>query len=751
MRCLQGHTPANVQSTSSWPPRRMVESSGWVVHGVARGTSPRINVARLRAGLLLVAGMSSPEVSRAEKRLLAVLFAAALLYSVGGIGYHFTMGFMSGHEFRQAQTAITTYYIDQQNNFSLLYETPILGKPWISILMEVPVYEWSVVGLSRATGWPHVVAARAISATCFYLTLPAVWLLLGRLAVPKPRRLLPLALILSAPLYLYYSRAFLMDSMALMASAWWLLAFVRTMDERRWGWLALAIVAGTLAALVKSAVLAVWLVPGAAYGAWVLAHDVRARTGWMAPLKTVLWGLATVAVGLGLLRCWVVYTDPIKAAHASAWIFTSKTLTQGNWGLFDFKVIFSAELWRMLLHGWEQAIMPRWLIGLLLVAGLALPGVRWRVLGTGSLFFIAQLLFPWAYAYQDYYFYACAIFLHVALGFVLFGLLDSRLPRGVVALVLLGPFAAQVRAYWQEYRLGQITVHQGGYTFTSLIRDTTPKNSVLVVAGADWAAMTPLYSQRKALMVRNGLEYDRKYLERALDELADEEVGALVVFDRLRENKEFIRIVASRFDMDAREPTVMSSQGADVYFARSYVLSAHLRLKNTRDYPGLSTPPGALDNLPVPNVVKIPPETASRVFPHIRPGPYQVDFEFGLDWLKADPQAVLSVHPNSNLWLMPPAGAKEIRWTYGIFSAAYAKPEARTDGVEFLIVGERSDGQVRRIFRRHLDPWQKPGDRGDQQVIIPYQPLPGEVLRFSTRPFESSAYDWAYTKGIEVK
>src|SRR5690606_26996566 len=145
-------------------------------------------------------------------------------------------------------------------------------------------------------------------------TLPAVWLLLGRLALPKPRRLLVLALILSAPLYIYYSRAFLMDSMALMFSAWWLVAFVRTMDERRWSWLVVAIVTGTAAALIKSAVLAAWLTPGAAYGAWLLWRDIRTRAGWGAVLKTTCWGLATVVVALGALRAWVVYTDPIKEA-----------------------------------------------------------------------------------------------------------------------------------------------------------------------------------------------------------------------------------------------------------------------------------------------------------------------------------------------------------------------------------------------------------------------------------------------------
>jgi hypothetical protein len=695
--------------------------------------------------------MSSPEVSRREQWCLTGIFAAALLYSLYGITYNWTMGFMSGHEFRQAHTAIVAYYIDHQNNFSLLYETPIFGKPWVSLLLEVPIYEWSVVLLSRATDLPHVVAARTITAACFYLTLPAVYLLLGRLAMPKPRRLLVLALVLSAPVYIYYSRAFLMDSMALMCSAWFLLGFVRTMDGRRWTWLVFTIVAGTAAALIKSAILAVWMLPAMAYGAWLLVGDLRGRTGWQAPLKTLLWGLATVVVALGCLRAWVAYTDPIKAVHDSAWIFTSKNLSQGNWGLFDFRALFSAQLWHDLLHCWEQAIMSRWLIGAGLVAGLALPGVRWRVVGTVAPFFLAQFLFPYAYAYQDYYFYACAIFLHVALGFTLLGVLDSRCPRWCVALIFVVPFAAQVRTYWQDYRQGQSTWHQGGYSFTELLRDMTPEKSVIIVAGADWAAMTPLYAQRKALMVRNGLEHDRDYLQRAFTALADEEMCALVVFGEMRTNRDFINLVADRFELDARAPT-LSFITADIYVSRIYAKGIQIHLKNSRNYPHLKLPPGALEEEgTVKNRVTIPPETARNIFHNVWPAPFQMDFQFGLDWLPSGHRTVLSAHPDSDLWLVPPDGATEIRWSYGVFPGAYEKPEAHTDGVEFSIHGERPDGSTRELYRRMLDPWKNPGDRGDQHGLIPYTPLPGETLRFATRPGETPAYDWAYTANIRVK
>src|SRR6478736_3634552 len=396
-------------------------------------------------------GMSAPETSRRESWILTGLFVVALAIHVWAVTHKWTVANMTGHEFRQAQTAITTYYIDKDDNFSLLYETPVLGKPWVSILMEVPIYEWAVVLLSRATGWQHVMAARAVSAACFYLALPAISLLLGRLAVPKPRRLLVLALILAAPVYIYYSRAFLMDSMALLGSAWFLAGFVRTMDERSLPWLALTIIAGTLAALVKSATLAVWLIPGAAYGAWMLLRDVRARAGWAGPLRTMLWGVATVVIPLGLLRWWVMYTDPIKNARASALIFSSKALVQGNWGLFDLKAILSADVWRLWLKCWEQAIMSRWVIGAGLVLGLALPAVRWRVLGAAALFFLAQFLFRFAYANQDYYCYSCAVYVLVALGLVLVGPMNSRAPRWLAGLLLLGLLASEVRTYLGDY------------------------------------------------------------------------------------------------------------------------------------------------------------------------------------------------------------------------------------------------------------------------------------------------------------
>jgi hypothetical protein len=687
--------------------------------------------------------------SRRENWVLTAVFSAALLFHFYSVTLNWKAPFMSGHEFRQAQTAITAYYIDQQNNFSLLYETPILGKPWVSILMEVPFYEWSVVLLSRATGLPHFMAARTVSVTCFYLMLPAVYLLLARFRLARSRRLLLLALVLTCPVYIYYTRAFLMESMELMCCAWFLLGLVRTMDSRRWSWLLLAVVAGTGAALIKSVTLAVWLMPAAAYGGWMLWRDIRAGSGWRAPVATVLWGAATVGVALGTLRVWIAYTDPIKAAHASAWIFTSKNLSEGNWGLFQIKPLFYRDMWDHLMWGWDQAVMSRWLIGLGLLGGVALPAARWRVLGFGGIFLLAQCLFPFAYAYQDYYFYACAIFLNMAFGCLLLGVLDTRLPRWGCAVIFLVPFAGQISAYWHCYRPQQVIFSQGGYPYTDVLRDLTPPKSVIVVAGADWAAMTPLYAQRKALMIRNGLEYDEAYLERAFNDLAGEEVSALVLYGPLRTNRQFIQRVADRFDLDATTPTY-SHEVADVYVKRPYRGGVQLRIKHAQKYYNLTIPGNTHEQTEVKGLLKFSPDVARDTFLNITPSPFQAEFQFGLAWMDHGMTSVLSAHPNSDLWLRPPDQTTVIKWVYGIFPGAY-EPEGKTNGVEFLVHGEMPDGHGREIYRRVLDPRQNPGDRGDQHVVIPYAPLPGEILRFSTRPNGDYAFDWAYWAEIDVK
>lgn len=694
--------------------------------------------------------MPEPSPAQREGRILIGIFCVFLLGHAWLVTRSWNSGFLAGHEFRQTQTALITHFIDRQDDFSLLYEAPIVGKPWVSVLLEVPLYQWSVVGLSRVTGLSHHVTARTISLTCFYLTLPAVFLLLHRLGLEsKPRRLFVVGMILMCPLYIFYSRAFLIDAMALMGSAWWLFAFVRMMDRRRWTWFVFTTLAGTAAALVKSAVYAVWLLPGAAYGAWLLWEDLRARR-WAMSAETVFWGLAGVAVPLGALRWWIMLTDPIKAAHASAWIFTSKNLVQGNWGFSDLAAGLAPKTWSILADRWHEAIMAPWLLLVLLGAGLAfLPRVRRPVLGLAGVFFLSQFLFPWAYAYQDYYFYSCALFLSAAFGWLFLGLLDSRVPRWLCWPLLAVPVAAQLHTYFQGYYPQQVAPTDGGFSYTLALRDHLPRDSVIVVAGADWSAIIPYYSQHKALMIRAGLENDVAYLERAFAELQDENVSALVLVGAQRGNYTVINRAADALGVD-RVPSVIHPQ-AEIYCNLRYRELFKEGIRKLNNYGDILNPPSPAGPAPQkPQPVR--PALAGDEYPQVRPAPIREYFEHGLSYVWPEPEKVktLFAHPSCDLWIRAPRGARRIEWDLGMMPEAYTREGSKTDGVELVVAGIHG-GVERVIFQRRLDPVNQAADRGIVSLVIPFEAAPGEILRFSARRGSGAAFDWLYWRRIEVK
>ncbi len=693
--------------------------------------------------------MTDAPVVKREGFLFAGIFCAALALHFYLATSNWSSGFLPGHEFRQTQTALVSHYIELDHNYTPLYETPLVGKPWVSILLEFPLYEWSVVGLARLAGLPHFEAARTVSLTCFYLMLPAMYLLLGEAGLARPRRWLTLALILTCPVYIFYSRAFLMESMVLMFSVWFLLAFVRTMRARRLSWLLLGAATGTAAGLIKSTVFFVWLLPAALFGAWCLWRDVRDRAGTKALLHTAGYGLAAAVVPCVTVIWWIRFTDAIKAAHPSANLFTSHNLTAGNFGMFDLAARFSPATWRLLLAAWQQAIMAPWVIGLVLLIGIAAAtGVRSRILGATALFIAAQAAFPFAYALQEYYFYACAVFLHAALGFALSGLLDALRPRALAWLLVALPLGAQLQNYWQGYHVIQTVKSNGGSGLTDALRALTPEGSVIIVAGSDWSAVIPYYAQRKALMLRRGLDYDPAYQVRAFNDLAGEEIAALVLTDEGRANRDLVRLASARFDLD--ESITFSHVTADVYLSKKLRQNALLRLAGRHGYDHITTLAVPVTG-PNSQPVLISPALAAGAFHAFSPAPSQYRFAFGLSLADVGGTPVIGAHPDSELWVPAAPGSRRIEWEFGLIPGAYERDGDKTDGVEFIIAAESAQGNRRELYRRLLDPVHVAADRGPQRVTTTPQLAAGEILVFLSRPHGSYSYDWAYWAGINVR
>jgi hypothetical protein len=135
-----------------------------------------------------------------------------------------------------------------------------------------------VAALSNVTGLSLTTSARLISLVCFYLTLPAIFLLLGSWIPEWRSRLLVLSVVLSSPFYIFYARSFLMETMALMGSVRFLLGYVRALKTGRWTWLLVANVFGAMAGLVKVTTFMVYLAPAAVWTGWLLWRSRSAAT-----------------------------------------------------------------------------------------------------------------------------------------------------------------------------------------------------------------------------------------------------------------------------------------------------------------------------------------------------------------------------------------------------------------------------------------------------------------------------------------
>lgn len=677
-----------------------------------------------------------------ETWLAALCLLAALAFHGWGASVGWRNLNLPGCEFRQTQTAMSALFILREKNYSLEYPTPVLGKPW-SIPMEFPLYQWTVAKLTEETGWPLTQVGRGVTLACFYLGLPAIYLLLRRLGLRPARAMVVLGFVLCCPLYVFYARSFLIETMAWMFGCWFLLGYVRSVEKRHAGWLAVAAVAGAGAGLVKVTTLLALLFPAFAWTLVWFSQDWRESRRARALGRRAAWCAAAVAVPFAASWWWVRYSDHIKAKSVAGSFLQSANMSGYNFGVgVRFDPAIWAQHWDVIFH--EIATVP-----VLVAAGaIALGVVRARGWLPGLLvfhFFAVQVTFPILYAWHEYYYVAIAMLPMVALGLVAVGLLESRCPRWLAWPLIVGLMLAQARGYHERYYAEQKQRSEGGSELTAALRRVTEPDDVLVIAGADWNSMIPYYAQRRAFMIRRSLENTWEVIEPAFAALRRESVAALILVGEQRANRSLLQSAAAHFDLEARGPA-FSSGNQDVYLTRSAVRTIRARAGTLLNLSGLKVPAAesAADEEPAEAVS---PEQARTVFANVAPVPARMRFRFG----PGPEDGAILAQPDADLWIVPPATATHITWRFGIRPGAYADPRNRTDGVEFGIEVERPDGSVRRLYRRLLDPAGTAADRGEIEDIISYRPAPGEVLRFFTRPGGGDAFDWAYWRRIEVK
>ena len=667
-----------------------------------------------------------------------LIFAAALLVSLWFTHAGWNNRLFDTHPFRQTQTALSAYWM-LRDGIHLDYATPVMGAPW-SIPLEFPVYQAAVTGWVRVTGWPLEPAGRAVSLIFFYASLPALWLLLRQLRIPAAQRWLFLALVLTCPVYLFYSRTVLIESTAFCFGAWFLYGFQLALDRRQQVYLLAPAGLGVIAGLAKVTTYAVFLAPAAALG---IALLIRQRERWRALLARV--GAAALP-GVIAAAWWVNHADAVKRRNVLGVTMTSTDLREWNYGPPALR--FEPGFWLQFGAHLRNAIAPAGT--LLMLAGLALLFLRGRGRLAALLLAIAlagPLVFANLYLIHDYYLYASGILFLALLALPLQQVFaDPRVPGlgrwGIVLLVL----AAQLSGYLSDYYPRQVAPATEPPELARVLNRATRPDDVILGFGLDWASILPYYSERRALMVPNRYLRDDETIGRAIANLNPLHVGAVVLFRLGQPGPDYFAPWLRKLGMDE---IPFAQTGEYTVHLRKDLLPpalqalAHFPFKDVLLYQGRLGPPGQ-----PPPLVYWTDQVADRhrLFSMMRPEPVKVTVPFGLGTELLDHRTVFVAQSTSEIEFRAPPAAHHITATYGLNPAAYAL----SDGIEVEIVHQAPNSGPQQLYHHYLRPAVIKDDQGLQEISVEtVAPLDGSVL-FRILPGGSPDYDWAYWAKIEI-
>lgn len=217
--------------------------------------------------------------------MAALRLLCMLAVSIYFVTSNWSTGFLAGHEFRQAHTALSIAFIDREQNFSIAYPTPLFGPPWTAPV-EFPLLP---VGGRQGDDLDQLDRPRKCPCRFHRVLLPQLARHFGAHS-HFPSHGLPCSvdrvkLHPTSPVFIYYTRSILIESTALMFSVWFLLAFVQMCRHSSWTWMTIAALLGAGAALVKITTFMAWCGGAACGGIWWSVQQWR--TSWMGRVAPV--------------------------------------------------------------------------------------------------------------------------------------------------------------------------------------------------------------------------------------------------------------------------------------------------------------------------------------------------------------------------------------------------------------------------------------------------------------------------------
>ena len=431
---------------------------------------------------------------------------ASFLFSIWAIFVGFHHSLFDFHGFRQTQTAISVEYMEHGGPF-LHYLTPVLGPPW-SIPFEFPVYQKIVALLVDHLHTRLNETGRAVSILFFYLSFLPLASILKRLRYNANQILAVLSLFAVSPLYIFVSRLFMIESMALFLSLMYVdIIFRLFLGHHPWQYrhILLAAFFGSLAGVVKITTFVPFVLLGAAVAAWHICKRRRSLTLSRIAAITLLCGLLPAALTLW----WTKFADAHRADNpVGALILSSKGIfATWNFGTLAER-LHPANYLRFMHAVPGQAGSLPLLVLLALTYAIVVRRLNVAALVSLALYIITPMIFFNLHLIHAYYPYASAIFLLASAGLLIADLitLPGRMSwlGFVFLLALIGTCIVRYHGSYYQYQRWDAP---GTPELATIIDRTTAPGDVIVITGLDWSSELPYQSHRRAIMDPNALSF----------------------------------------------------------------------------------------------------------------------------------------------------------------------------------------------------------------------------------------------------
>ncbi len=407
---------------------------------------------------------------------------------------------LEAHAFRQTQTAISSYWMSTTANW-LAYPTPVLGAPW-SIPFEFPLFQAIVLSTSSALPLNLDQAGRLISWLFALATLVPLRHCLRQITGKERLADTVCLIFLLSPLYLFWSRTFMIESTALFFSVAFLALAVEYWHSPRRAVLVAMFVAACLGALIK---ITTFFGLGFATALFLLSrfYVERRSDGVVQLLRRSLPIAGAVFVALLMTAAWIHYGDVQKSKTIWGHLLTSQNLATWNYGNWEQKT--SSVYWHHVVFGraprellGSQFVLPI-MLGLVAVFGRGI-----RVL-TGMLllaYLVPFFMFANLHSVHNYYQYANGVFLLAVAACGIEALRttwDDKLAfvaTGVMVAFLLFGFKRDFLPLFDRSLLNP----QSQALATFARRNTAP-DEVILGFGMQWSSEVPYYATRRAMLV----------------------------------------------------------------------------------------------------------------------------------------------------------------------------------------------------------------------------------------------------------